>query len=162
MYQLSLSTCMYEILRWHDMPERVFFQDFFFRGYLQSQRFLVITCKFLITSLWLSYNYRAIGSLWSLRNVYDRHYDLVNCHGWARIFSALRSQSMSFLVHHIRVQLVEQLLLTLFSNFVLKGLGLLILFYFFYALLPMIIVCVFVFSLFTIIFAVFLRIKIFK
>ena len=85
---------------------------------------------------------------------------------------------MSFLVHHILpdmnhrivamssttdgVQLVEQLLLTLFSNFVLKGLVLLILFNCVYALLPMPIVCVFIFSLFTIIFAVFLQIKMFN
>ena len=78
MYKLSLSTCMYEILRWRDIPEPVFFQDFFLDGI-----------------------YRANGSLWSLRNVYDRQYDPVNCHGWARITSAARSQIMSFLVYHI-------------------------------------------------------------
>ena len=52
MHQLSLSTCMYEIIRWHDIPEPVFFQDFFSEGI-----------------------YRANGSLWSLQNVCYRHYD---------------------------------------------------------------------------------------
>jgi hypothetical protein len=49
MYQLSLSTCMYEILRWHGIPKPVFFQDFRFRRYIQSQRFTVITsnCYYL-------------------------------------------------------------------------------------------------------------------
>jgi hypothetical protein len=54
MHQLSLSTCMHEMLRWHDIPEPVFFNISFLEGI-----------------------YRANRSLWTLQYFYYRHYDFV-------------------------------------------------------------------------------------
>ena len=104
-FHLYASTFSQHLHAWNAKVTRYsgacFLQYFFFRGYLQSQPLLVITSIFLLSSLWLCYSYRANGSLWSLRNVNDRHYDLVNCYGWERIFSAVRSQIMSFLIQHL-------------------------------------------------------------